>query len=107
MLTIVETRYFQTHWPKYWQEADHHAFIEFIRKAPNAGVVVPKSGGIRKVRWTRPGMGKSSGVRVIYFIRNAEDELVLLTIYAKAALANLTAAQLKELRREYERKPTA
>lgn len=42
------------------------------------------TGGLRKVHWSRPGMGKRSGVRVIYRLRNAQGALVLLTVYAKA-----------------------
>jgi hypothetical protein len=44
----------------------------FIAEHPAAGDVVPGSGGIRKVRWSRAGSGKSGGVRVIYFTRTAE-----------------------------------
>lgn len=60
------------------------------------------SGGIRKVRWRRAGTGKSGGVRVIYFTRTAEDEVVLLTLYAKANTDNLTGARLEEIRRALE-----
>jgi len=49
---------------------------------------VPESGGIRKVRWGRAGSGKSGGVRVIYFTRTAEGEVVLLTPYAKSETDN-------------------
>ena len=64
--------------------------------------VVPGSGGIRKLRWRRAGSGKSGGVRVIYFTRLIEGEVVLLTMYAKTKLGNLTGPQLKEIRRALE-----
>ena len=69
---------------------------------PTAGDVVPESGGIRKVRWGRAGSGKSGGVRVIYFTRTAEGEVVLLTLYAKSKTDNLTGQKLKEIRRALE-----
>ena len=50
------------------------------------------------MRWSRAGSGKSGGVRVIYFTRNAEGEVVLLTLYAKAKTDNLTGSKLKEIR---------
>ncbi len=78
------------------------AFAAYIAEHPTAGNVVPESGGIRKVRWGRAGSGKSGGVRVIYFTRNAEGEVVLLTLYAKAKTDNLTGPQLKEIRRVLE-----
>ena len=63
---------------------------------------MPDSGGIRKVRWRRAGSGKSGGVRVIYFNRVAQEEVVLLTLYAKAKTDNITGAKLKEIRRALE-----
>ena len=64
---------------------------------PTAGDVVPQSGGIRKVRWTRPGSGKSGGVRVIYYKRMLSGEIVLLKLFAKAKTDNLTGTKLKAL----------
>lgn len=102
MLTIVETSLFQRQWPLYWTEEDRGAFVAFIAQNPEAGDVVPQSGGIRKVRWTRSGVGKSGGVRVIYFARSALGQLVLLTLYAKSKTDNLSGPQLKEIRRVLE-----
>ena len=102
MLTVVETHLFQRQWPLYWTEEQRGEFASFIAEHPAAGDVVPGSGGIRKVRWSRAGSGKSGGVRVIYFTRTAEGEVVLLTLYAKANTDNLTSAKLKEIRRALE-----
>ena len=102
MLTVIETSLFQKQWPHYWTEDERGAFASYIAGHPTAGDVVPESGGIRKVRWSRAGSGKSSGVRVIYFTRTAEGEIVLLTLYAKAKADNLTGAKLKEIRHALE-----
>ena len=102
MFTVVETSLFQRQWPLYWTEDDRGAFAAYIAEYPTAGVVVPESGGIRKVRWSRPGSGKSGGVRVIYFTRTALGEVVLLTLYAKSKTDNLTGPKLKEIRRALE-----
>ncbi len=82
--------------------AGFNNFAAYIAESPDAGDVVPESGGIRKVRWRRAGTGKSGGVRVIYFMRTLEEEVVLLTLYAKARTDNLTGAKLKEIRRALE-----
>ena len=71
MLTVVETTLFQRQWPYDWSEDERGMFAAYIAEHPTAGDVVPGSGGIRKVRWGRSGSGKSGGVRVIYFTRNA------------------------------------
>jgi hypothetical protein len=102
MFTVVETSLFQKQWRYYWTEEERGEFAAYIASAPEAGVVVPGSGGIRKVRWKRPGSGKSGGVRVIYFARNEAEEIVLLTLYAKSELDNLTGSELKEIHRALE-----
>ena len=102
MLTVVETLLFQRQWPIYWTEEERGEFAAYIAESLDAGDVVPESGGIRKVRWRRAGSGKSGGVRVIYFTRIAQEEIVLLTLYAKAKTGNITGAKLKEIRRALE-----
>ena len=102
MLTVVETLLFQKQWPLYWSEDERGEFAAYIAEFPDAGDVVPESGGIRKVRWRRAGTGKSGGVRVIYFTRSTEGEVVLLTLYAKSKTDNITGAKLKEIRRALE-----
>jgi hypothetical protein len=102
MHTVVETSLFQRQWPLYWTEEERGAFAAYIAEHPTAGNVVPESGGIRKVRWGKAGSGKSGGVRVIYFTRNAVGEVILLTLYAKAKTDNLTGPTLKEIRRVLE-----
>ena len=102
VFTVVETPLFQKQWPLYWTEDERGEFAVFISTAPDAGVVVKGSGGIRKIRWKRQGTGKSGGVRVIYFIRTEAEEVVLLTLYAKSKTDNLKGAVLKEIRRGLE-----
>jgi hypothetical protein len=102
MYTVVETPLFQSRWPLYWNEEERGKFAAFISMHPTAGDVVPGTGGVRKVRRGRAGIGKSGGVRVIYFTRNAAGEVILLTLYAKAETANLSSATLKEIRRVYK-----
>ncbi len=102
MFTVVETALFQKQWPNYWTEEERGEFAAYIAAAPTTGDVVPNSGGIRKVRWRRAGTGKSGGVRVIYYTRTAEEEVVLLIMYAKAKTDNITGQKLKEIRRALE-----
>ena len=102
MFTVVETLLFQKQWPQYWLEEERGEFAAHVAENPDAGDVVPGSGGIRKVRWGRAGSGKSGGVRVIYFVCTAEEQIVLLLLYAKSTTDNLTGAKLKEIRRVLE-----
>ncbi|MGH8469753.1 MAG: type II toxin-antitoxin system RelE/ParE family toxin [Gammaproteobacteria bacterium] len=63
----------------------------------SASQVVPGSGGVRKLRRARPGMGKRGGLRVIHFVRYETNEFWMLTIYAKAARDDVSAHILKQL----------
>ena len=102
MFTVVETPLFQKQWPLYWSEEERGEFAAYIAEFPSAGAVVPRSGGIRKVRWKRAGTGKSGGVRVIYFTRLSAGEIWLLLIYAKAVTATIPSHLLKAIRKEIE-----
>lgn len=44
---IVETLLFYKQWPVYWTEEERGAFASYLAKNPEAGDVVPKSGGMR------------------------------------------------------------
>lgn len=103
MFTIVETDDFERLWPYYWTDQVHDEFVTFITKNPEAGDVVRGSGGMRKVRWSKPGSGKSGGVRVIYFNRLANGEIWLVFIYAKNKLDSISAKTLKEIKHEIEK----
>ena len=103
MLTVVETPLFQRTWPHYWTEEERGEFCAYIAQNHEAGDVVAQSGGVRKIRWTRAGSGKSGGVRVIYFARTEAGEVVLLIMYAKSKLDALKASTLKEIRNAVEK----
>lgn len=102
MLTIIETPLFQGLWPDYWDEDERGEFASWLAQKPEAGDVVPGSGGVRKVRWARKGTGKRGGVRVVYLNRLANGEICLLLIYAKSAQDNVPANVLKQLKQEIE-----
>src|ERR1700686_4154536 len=66
-LTVVETETFVRQAVDVWSEDERVEFIDHIARHPEGGVVIPDTGGLRKVRWRRQGSGKRGGVRVIYF----------------------------------------
>ena len=79
-------------------ESRRNAMIIYLAGNPDAGVIVPKTGGVRKLRWALPGRGKSGGARVIYYYHNESIPLYALDIYAKNQKANLSAAEKKAAR---------
>ena len=102
MLTVYESLLFTKLWPDYWTEEERGEFTAWLARNPEAGEVVPKSGGVRKVRWSREGSGKRGGVRVIYFNRLANGHIWLLTLYAKGAVENIPPHILRALKEEIE-----
>ena len=58
------------------KDDDEYAELQAqLNKNPEAGVVVPGSGGVRKLRWAAEGRGKRGGLRIIYFVRLARGHL--------------------------------
>jgi hypothetical protein len=65
---------------------------------PEAGKIIPGSGGLRKIRWKSSGSGKRGGLKLIYFWDVQEDRIYMLLIYKKSKQEDLTPSQLKILR---------
>jgi len=103
MLTIIETLTFTRLWPYYWTEEERGDFVAWLAQHPTAGDVVKGSGGVRKVRWSRQGSGKSGGVRVVYFNRLEDGQLWLLLLYAKSSLDSMAGHVLREMKDELEK----
>lgn len=71
--------------------------IDYLACNPLAGTVIEGSGGVRKLRWRLAGRGKRGGARVIYFYRDQDLPLLMLTVYAKAAADDLTPGDLQRI----------
>ena len=102
MYTLIESELFTSIAKDIWSEDERGEFCAWLSEHPEAGDVVPGSGGCRKVRWKRQGMGKQGGVRVIYLFRRQDGHLLLLTIYAKAVRGNIPAHLLKAIAKEFQ-----
>ena len=99
MHTVSETEIFQRYADLVWTDSDRVKFINWIAGNPQAGDVIPGTGGCRKVRWSRAGMGKRGGVRVIYF-NSTDGKVWLLIVYSKSKFDNLPASFLADLKDE-------
>lgn len=97
VLTVIESALFSRLWPEYWSPEEYGDFILHLALDPEAGDLIAGSGGCRKIRWSRPGMGKRGGVRVIYAIKPKAGTVMLLTLYSKSARDSLSADVLKRL----------
>jgi hypothetical protein len=89
-ITVAETVVFMRQAAAVWTDEERSTFIDFIARNPEIGDLVPQTGGVRKARWSRQGMGKRGGVRVIYFYHAPDMPLYLLMVYAKAQREDLS-----------------
>ena len=89
-ITVAETPLFVRQAEDVWSDDEREAFVNFIAKNPQAGDLIPETGGVRKIRWALAGTGKRGGARVIYFYHDADRPLYLLMVYAKARQEDLT-----------------
>jgi hypothetical protein len=97
-VTVAETPLFIRQAAAIWDEVERDSFINFIALNPEADDIIPETGGVRKIRWSRGGAGKRGGARVIHYYHNAEHPLYLLMAYAKARQENLTPEEKRTMR---------
>ena len=67
MQTLVPIGTFEDKARKLLGKAGFDDMLEFLARRPKAGRIIQGTGGLRKVRFARPGKGKSGGTRVIYY----------------------------------------
>jgi mRNA-degrading endonuclease RelE of RelBE toxin-antitoxin system len=82
-MTVVETGEFLRHTRRLMSERERAELVAFVGANPEAGEVIPESGGVRKIRWALQGRGKLGGARVIYYYHNERLPVFLLSAYAK------------------------
>ena len=86
----------------YLSDEAYSALQEALMRTPEAGPVIPGSGGVRKLRWGATGRGKRGGYRVIYYVRRAHGVIWMLTMYPKNVAENIPAHVLRQIAKEVE-----
>jgi hypothetical protein len=99
METVVETPGYLNAARKLFSEGELDEIVNLLAADPKAGEVMQGTGGFRKVRVARSGMGKSGGARVVYIFRNAEFPLFLITVFPKNQKENLSKQERNALRK--------
>jgi hypothetical protein len=97
MQTIAETPEYIHRAEKLLLEDERRDVLHYLAEHPKSGDLMEGTGGVRKLRWSRGGRGKSGGVRVIYYFHSEALPLYLLTLFAKNERANLSKAERNEL----------
>lgn len=97
MHTVVELPEFSKTSEKHLSILEKNSVINYLAAHPSAGDIMQGTGGIRKLRWSAHGKGKSGGVRIIYYFHNENIPLFLLTLFGKGEKANLSKSERNEL----------
>ena len=101
---FFETTSFTATVGNYLTDDEYRALQTQMQLYPQAGDVMPRTGGFRKLRWAdgRRGKGKRGGLRVIYYWLMNDGQFWMFAIYDKDELENLTAEQEKALKKAIE-----
>jgi mRNA-degrading endonuclease RelE of RelBE toxin-antitoxin system len=97
---FFETPLFSRLLSSYLDDAAYRLLQEALLNDPERGEVMPGTGGFRKLRWadSRRRKGRRGGLRVIYHVLAADEQIWLFTIYDKGEVKDLTAKQCRLLR---------
>jgi hypothetical protein len=101
---FVEAPAFSRYRDQYLDDDGIRELQQSLATNPEAGVLIPGAGGIRKLRWkdSRRGNGKRGGLRVIYYWFLSDEEIWLLTLFDKDEAADLTKGEKDQLIRAME-----
>ncbi len=98
-MTVVETARFLKDAKPLMPDSEREELVAFVGANPEAGEIIPETGGVRKIRWALAGRGKRGGARVIYYYHNQRLPLFLLAAYGKNEKANLSQAERNAMKR--------
>jgi hypothetical protein len=96
-MEIIETTFFTKSITRLIPDDEYKMLQYYLVCRPDAGAIIVGGGGLRKLRWSIPGRGKSGGIRTIYYWDHKES-IYMLLCYQKNEQENLTAKQLSTLR---------
>ena len=97
MQTVVETPSYLVDAERLFSANERKAIVDRLAADPTCGVIIPGSGGVRKVRFGFGARGKSGGARVIYLYSGPGLPVFVLAVFAKNEKSNLTAAERNAL----------
>ena len=96
-MEIIETPIFTKKIKSVLSDNEYRKLQWVLVVNPEAGVVIPGSGGLRKLRWAISGGGKRGGLRIIYYWYSQDQRIYMLLPYKKSGQEDLTNEQIRVL----------
>ena len=93
-MEIFETSIFTQAVSSILADGDYKRLQKSLVFRPAAGKLIPKGGGLRKLRWN---VGKTEGLRLIYLFESRRKAVHMIWIYRKSKQEDFTPDQLKAL----------
>ncbi len=97
MHTVVETPPYLADAERIFSAEERAAIVDIVSDDPRCGVVIPGTGGVRKLRVAASGRGKRGGARVIYLFGGDSLPVFLLAVFAKNEKSDLSRAERNDL----------
>lgn len=97
LCTVIELPSFLNEVGTTISSEERDKLISYLAQFPFDGKEIPRTGGLRKLRWVSDNKGKRGGLRIIYYFYNRTAPVFLLIVYKKGAQENLTAEEEKIL----------
>ncbi len=95
MQVVVEIPTFTREAERVFSNEERHALIDHLATDPQAGVRIPGTGGVRKLRFAASGRGKRGGVRIIYFYGGVKIPVYALLVISKSVKEDMSPSELK------------
>jgi len=98
MLRFIELPSFTKYVKDYFSDDEYRTLQIALVAEPRKGVVIPHSGGVRKMRWAGKGKGTQGGYRIIYYYHQLNGDIWFISIYAKSDQENIEPSLLKKIK---------
>lgn len=98
-VSVIETRGFSADARRLITEEENAELTMHIALTPRDGDLIPRTGGVRKLRWSLLGKGKRGGARIIYYYHSKSMPIFLLAIYSKNQKISLSHDEKREVKK--------